>query len=332
MRRREFITLVGGMAAAWPLAAARAQQPNRTRRIGVLMGYAENDPEAQTRVAALKQGLLTLGWSEAHNLQIDLRWSPSGDMKRVSNLAKELVAIKPEVILSNTTPVTAALAQETKTIPIVFVPVSDPVGEGFVNSLPRPGRNITGFINFEPTIIGKWMDLLNDIAPQLTTVAFIFNPETAPYAEKYVQPFEAAAAKFGVKAVALRIRRESDIEEVVSGLGREPRVGLIAMSDSFLTVHRKTVVEMAMRHKVPLMYFISNVPREGGLISYGVDVTDLFRRGASYLDRILRGADPAELPVQLPTKFELVINLKTAKALGLSVPPLLLIGADEVIE
>jgi putative ABC transport system substrate-binding protein len=331
MRRRHFIVLLGGAAAAWPLIA-RGQQTGRTRRIGVLMGYAENDTEAQNRLAAFKQALLALGWSEGRNLRIDLRWAASGNAERASTLAKELVSLRPDVILSNTTPVTAALHQETKTIPIVFVPVSDPISEGFVESLARPGGNITGFINFEPTIIGKWLNLLKDIVPSLAQVAFMFNPETAPYAENYLQPLAAAAAKFGVTPIVLRVRREADIEEVISGLGREPGIGLIAMSDSYLTVHRKTVVELAMRQKVPLMYFISNVPREGGLISYGVDVIDLFRRGASYIDRILRGTKPAELPVQLPTKFELVINLKTAKALGLTVPPLLLIGADEVIE
>jgi putative ABC transport system substrate-binding protein len=265
-------------------------------------------------------------------LRIDVRWAASGNAERASTFAKELVSLRPDVILSNTTPVTAALHRETKTIPIVFVPVSDPISEGSVESLARPGGNITGFINFEPTTIGEWVTLLKDIVPPLAQVAFMFNPETAPYAENYLQPLAAAAAKFGVTPIALRVRREADIEEVISGLGGEPGIGLIAMSDSFLTVHRKAVVELAMRQKVPLMYFISNVPREGGLISYGVDVTDLFRRAASYIDRILRGAKPAELPVQLPTKFELVINLKTAKALGLTVPPLLLIGADEVIE
>jgi ABC-type uncharacterized transport system substrate-binding protein len=330
MRRREFITFLGGAAATWPVAA-RAQQPERMQRIGVLMGYAENDPEAQTRLAAFRQGLLALGWDERRNLRIDLRWA-SGDYDRASKFAKELVALHPEVILSNATPVTDALRQETKTIPIVFVAVSDPVGAGFVQSLPRPGANITGFINLEPTIGGKWLDLLKQVAPRLTRVAVMFNPQTAPYTEIYLPTMEDAGKKFGVKPFSAPVHSEADIEKLISALGREPDSGLIAMTDTFMTVHRKATVELAMRHKVPLMYFNSVGPREGGLISYGIDLTNEFRRAASYVDRILHGAKPAELPVQLPTKFELVINLKTATVLGLTVPPPLLTSADEVIE
>ena len=329
MKRREFITLLGGATAAWPLVA-RAQQAE-PRRIGVLMGYAESDPEAQIRLAAFKQGLLALGWDESRNLRIDLRWA-SGDIDRASAFARELLALHPEVILSNTTPVTTALQRETKTVPIVFTAVSDPVNAGFVASLPRPGGNLTGFINLEPTIGGKWLDLLKEIAPQVTRVAVMFNPQTAPYAEIYLRSMETAGTKFGVTPFASPVHREADIEAVIAGLGREPGSGLIAMTDSFMTVHRKAIVELAMRHKVPLMYFISIVPREGGLISYGIDLTDMFGRAASYVDRILHGAKPAELPVQLPTKFELVINLKAAKALGLTVPSPLLTSASEVIE
>jgi putative ABC transport system substrate-binding protein len=330
MQRRDFMALLGGAAAAWPLVA-RGQQAERIRRIGVMMGYAEDDPEAQIRLAAFKKGLLALGWSEGRNLRIDLRWT-SGDFDRASIFAKELVALRPEVILSNTTPVTAALHQATKSIPIVFVAVSDPIDAGFVESLPRPGGNITGFINLERTLGGKWLGLLKEIEPRLTRVAVMYNPQTAPYAELYLQSMEAAGTALGVKPFRSVVRREADIEEVISGLGREPGSGLIAMTDSFMTVHRKAIVELAMRHKVPLMYFVSVVPREGGLISYGIDLTDLFGRAAAYVDRILRGAKPADLPVQLPTKFELVINLKAAKALGLTVPPPLLTGANEVIE
>jgi putative tryptophan/tyrosine transport system substrate-binding protein len=330
MQRRDFIALLGSTAAAWPLMT-RAQGAERTRRIGVLMGYAENDPEAQTRFAAFKQELLALGWDERRNLQIDLRWA-SGDSNSASRFAKELVALHPDVILSNTTPVTTAVRQETKTIPIVFVVVSDPVGAGFVESLPRPGGNITGFINLEPTIGGKWLDLLKDVAPRLARVAVMYNPQTAPYTEIYLRSLEAAGKKFGVQPFLTPVQSEADIEKVISGLGREPDSGLIAMTDSFTTVHRKAIIELAIRHKVPFMYYISVVPREGGLISYGIDLTNEFRRSASYVDRILRGAKPGALPVQLPTKFELVINLKTAKALGLTVPKPLLTGADEVIE
>ena len=331
MRRRDFIT-VAGSAAVWPLVA-RAQQPaDRVRRIGVMVGYAEDDPEAQARLAAFKQGLLTLGWSEGRNLKIDVRWA-SGDTDRATTFASELVALQPEVIMSNTTPVTAALHKATKTIPIVFVAVSDPVGAGFIASLPRPGTNITGFINLERTLGGKWLELLKEIAPQMTRVAVMFNPQTAPYTEEiYLPSMEIAAKKLGVKQVKSLVYREADIEEAISGLGREPGSALIAMTDSFMTVHRKAVIELTFRNKLPLMYYVSIAPREGGLISYGIDLTDLFGRSASYVDRILRGAKPAELPVQLPTKFELAINLKTAKTLGITVPTTLLTSANEVIE
>ena len=331
MQRRNFIRLLGGAAVAWPFAA-RAQQPDRMRRIGVMMGYAEDDPEAQTRLAAFKQGLLTLGWSEGRNLKIDVRWA-SGDTDRATAFARELVALQPEVIMSNTTPVTAALHKATKTIPIVFVAVSDPVGAGFIASLPRPGTNITGFINLERTLGGKWLELLKEIAPRMTRVAVMFNPQTAPYTEEiYLPSMESAAKNLGVKQLKSLVYRKTDIEEAISGLGREPGSGLIAMTDSFMTVHRKAVIELTLQNKLPLMYYVSVAPREGGLISYGIDLTDLFGRSASYVDRILRGAKPAELPVQLPTKFELAINLKTAKALGLTVPTTLLTSANEVIE
>jgi putative ABC transport system substrate-binding protein len=328
MKRREFILALGG-AAAWPLAA-RAQQ-ERVRRIGVLMGYAENDPEAQIRLTAFKQALLVLGWSEDRNLLIDLRWT-SGDVNRASTFAKELVALHPEVIMSNTTPATAAFQRETKTIPIVFTIVSDPVGAGFVESLPRPGGNITGFINLEPTIGGKWLELLKEIAPRVTRVTVMFNPETAPYAEYYLQSLEAAATKYGVKTLTSHVRSENEIEAIISGLGREPGGGLIAMTDGFMTVHRKSVIDLTKQHKVPLMFFVSSGAREDALISYGVDISDILRRSASYVDQILRGAKPAELPVQIPTKFELDVNLKTAKALSLDVPASILFRADEVIE
>jgi putative ABC transport system substrate-binding protein len=331
MRRRDFITGIGSVAT-WPLVA-RAQQPaDRMRRIGVMMGYAENDPEAQTRLAAFKQGLLALGWNEGRNLKVDVRWA-SGNTDRATTFARELVALQPEVIMSNTTPVTAALQNTTKTIPIVFVAVSDPVGAGFVASLPRPGTNMTGFINLERTLGGKWLELLKEIAPGIARVTVMFNPQTAPYTEEiYLPSMETAAKKLGVTQLKSPVYREADIEEAISALGREPGSGLIAMTDSFMTVHRKAVIELSIQHKLPLMYFVSIAPREGGLISYGIDLADLFGRSASYVDRILRGAKPHELPVQLPTKFELAINLKTAKALGLAVPSTLLTSANEVIE
>ena len=331
MRRRNFITGVGS-AAVWPLVARAQQSADRVRRIGVMTGYAEDDPEAQTRLAAFKQGLQTLGWNEGRNIKIDVRWA-SGDTDRATTFARELVALQPEVIMSNTTPVTAALHSATKTIPIVFVAVSDPVGAGFVANLPRPGANITGFINLERTLGGKWLELLKEIAPRMTRVAVMFNPQTAPYTEEiYLPSMEAAAKNLGVKLLKSLVYRETDIEEAISGIGPDPGSGLIAMTDSFMTVHRRAVIELTIQNKLPLMYFVSVAPREGGLISYGIDLTDLFGRSASYVDRILRGAKPAELPVQLPTKFELAINLKTAKALNLTVPSTLLTSANEVIE
>ncbi len=330
MKRREFITLLGGAVLVWPLVAP-AQQPDRIRRIGVLMGYAEDDPEARSRLAAFIQRLAALGWAEGRNLRIDYRWA-AGDVNLASAFAKELLALQPEVILSNTTPVTAALHRETRTVPLVFLMVSDPVGSGFVESLPRPGGNITGFINLEASLVEKWIELLKEIAPEVVRVAVMFNPQTAPYAEYYMQPLRAAAPAFGVKPFTTPVQSISDIEVAIAALGRAPGGGLIVMTDSFMTVHRKSIIDLTARYKVPAISFITVMTKEGGLISYGVDIPDLFARSALYVDRILRGTKPADLPVQLPTKFELVINLKTAKALGLTVPPTLLVRADKLIE
>ena len=329
MKRRAFMLALGG-AAAWPLVA-RAQQGERVRRIGVLMGYAENDPEAQVRLGAFLQRLASLGWTEGRNLRVDLRWT-AGEVTRATAFAKELVALQPEVILANTTPVTAAVQSETKTIPIVFVVVSDPVGSGFVESLPRPGGNLTGFINLEASLVEKWLELLKEIAPRTTRVAVIFNPQTAPYVAYYLQSLEAVAPKFGVKTFSAQVRSNADIETVIASLGREPGGGLMVMTDSFMFVHRGTIIDLAARHNVPTIAYNSTVVVEGGLIGYGIDVTDLFVRAAPYVDRILRGAKPADLPVQVPTKFELAVNLKTAKALGLEVPQGILLRADQVIE
>jgi putative ABC transport system substrate-binding protein len=329
-RRDTLIALFALGGAAGPFAV-KAQHPDKVRRIGVLMGYAENDPEAQSRLAAFKERLAMLGWSEGRNLRMDVRWS-AGDINRASVLAKELVALQPELILSNTTPVTAALQRETRTIPIVFTVVSDPVGSGFVKTLSQPGGNITGFINLEASLIEKWLELLKEIAPRVTRVAVMFNPDTAPYAEYYLRPLRVAAPKLGVKAFTAIVRSESDIQESITALGRESGGGLIVMTDSFMTVHRKSVIALTARYKVPAIYWVGNIPAEGGLLSYGVDYAELFRRAAPYVDRILRGAKPAELPVQQPVKFELVINLRTAKALGLTIPQSILVRADKVIE
>ena len=329
-RRDTLLALFALGAAARPFTL-KAQQPDKMRRIGVVMGFAENDSEAQSRLAAFKEKLAALNWTVGRNLSIEVRWS-EGDVNRASMLAKELVALRPEVILSGTTPVTAALQRETRTIPIVFTVVSDPVGSGFVETLARPGGNITGFINLESSLVEKWLQLLKEIAPRVTRVAVMFYPQTAPYVEYYLGPLRAAAPKFGVKTFTAAVRSESDIEEAITRLGREPGGGLIVMTDSFMFVHRRSVIALTARNKVPATYYTSNVPAEGGLLSYGVDILDLFRRAASYVDRILRGGKPAELPVELPAKFELVINLKTAKALGLKIPDVILLRADKVIE
>ena len=331
MRRREFITLLGGAAAAWPLAA-RAQQPERMRRIGVLMAYAESDREGQACVAAFREGLQKLGWAEGRNIRIDTRWATPGDAEAMQRFAKELVALQPDLILSQSTPTTAALLQQTRTIPIVFANVSDPVGSGFVASFPRPGGNVTGFTNIEPTMAGKWLELLKEIAPRVDRVAFLFNPATAPYAEYYLNPFKAAAASFAVEAIAAPVRDTSELESVVAAQAREPNGGLIVMPDTFTSAHRVEITSLAARYRLPAVYPFRFFTELGGLLSYGNDLPDNFRRAATYVDRILKGAKPSELPVQAPVKFELVINLKTAKALGLDVPLQLQQRADEVIE
>ena len=330
MKRRQFIKLIGGAAAVWPLAA-RAQHGEPIRRVGVLMGYAEDDAEAQSWLAAFKQRLETLGWTEGRNLHIDTFWA-AGDISRATEFAKKLLMLQPEVILSNSTPVTAALYRETRMLPLVFVNVSDPIGSGFVESLPRPGGNVTGFINLEASLVEKWLELLKEIAPRVTRVAVMFNPQTAPYVEYYLKPLKTAASKIEVKTFAAPVRSDHDIEAVAAELGRDPGSGLIAMTDSFMGVHRKTVIELTVQHKIPLMHYLRDVPAKGGLISYGIHFIDQFQQSASYVDRILRGAKPADLPVQVPTRYEMVINLKTAKALGLTVPQSILLRADEVIE
>jgi putative ABC transport system substrate-binding protein len=332
MTRRKFIVLVGGAAVtAWP-AGARAQQPDRMRRIGVLMALGENDPEAKAWLSAFTQGLAALGWTDGRNLRMDVRWAAL-DLDRMRMFAKELVGLQPEMILANATPVTAALQRETRTIPIVFANVADPVGDGFVAGLPRPGGNLTGFITQEAAMAGKWVELITEIAPGVKRAAIMFNPDTAPGGGSYLLPsFEAAARSLKVAPIAAPVHGDAEIETVITSLGREPGGGLVVMPDGFMTVHRAPIISLAARNNVPAVYARSFFARDGGLLSYGPDQVDLFRRSASYVDRILRGAKPAELPVQLPTKFEMVLNAKTAKALGLAVPPSILLRADEVIE
>jgi putative ABC transport system substrate-binding protein len=328
MIRREVITLLGG-AAAWPLAA-RAQQA--VRRIGVLMGYAENDSEAQAWVAAFQEGLQKLGWTEGRNIRIDTRWA-AADAEVMQRFAQELVALQPDLILSQLTPTTAALLQQTRTIPIVFAMVADPVGSGFVASLARPGGNATGFASNEGSLSGKWLELLKEIAPRVARVAMLFNPATAAlFAEYYLNPFRAAAASFGVAAIAAPVHDRSELESVVAAQAREPNGGLIVKPDAFLNAHRAEITSLATRYRLPAVYSSRQFTEVGGLLSYGLDRLDNFRRAATYADRILKGAKPSELPVQLPVKFELVINLKAAKTLGLAVPLQLQQRADEVIE
>jgi putative ABC transport system substrate-binding protein len=330
MKRREVITLLGS-AVAWP-RAARAQQPSGMRRIGVLMGYAESDPEAQAWVAAFREGLHKLGWAEGRNIRIDTRWAIAREAEARQRFAKDLIALQPDLILSNNTPITAALLQQTRTIPIVFVSVSDPIGSGFVASFPRPGGNVTGFTNIEPTMAGKWLEMLKEIAPHVNRVAFLFNPATAPYAEYYLTPFKAAAATFAMEAIAAPVRDTSELESAIAAQARTPNGGLVVITDSFLNTHRVEIISLAARYRLPVVYPYRFFAELGGLLSYGNDFLDNFRRAATYADRILKGAKPSELPVQAPVKFELVINLKTAKALGLDVPVQLLQRADEVIE
>jgi putative tryptophan/tyrosine transport system substrate-binding protein len=301
------------------------------RRIAVLMTLSESDREGKARVEAFREGLQKLGWAEGRNIRIDIRWATS-DAALMQRFAKELVALGPDLILSHNTPTTATLLQQTRTIPIVFAVVSDPVGSGFVASFSRPGGNATGFTNIEPTMAGKWLELLKEIAPRVSRVAFLFNPSTAPYAEYYMSPFKAAAASFALEAIAAPVRDTSELESAIAAQARAPNGGLVVMTDSFLVTHRAEITSLAARYHLPAVYPFRFFAELGGLLSYGNDLVDQFRRAATYADRILKGEKPSELPVQAPVKFELVINLKTAKALGLDVPPTLLARADEVIE
>jgi len=330
MRRREFIAVLGG-AAAWPVVAW-AQRPDRMRRIGVLMGFPESDSEAQAYIAAFRDGLRKLGWSEDRNAQIDIRWGTHADLGLMNRFAKELVALEPDLILSNTTPTTAALLQQTRTIPIVFAMIADPVGSGFVASFPHPGGNATGFVVTEGSLGGKWLELIKEVVPPVTRVAMLFNPEVATYSEYWLKPFKNAAPTFAVEAIEAPVRHKDELESVIGTLAREPNGGFVVMPDSFTDTHRVEITALAARYRLPAVYAYRFFTVLGGLMSYGIDLTDNFRRAAAYVDRILKGENPADLPVQAPTKYVLTINLKTAKALGLTVPPSLLARADEVIE
>ena len=326
MRRREFTAGLGSTAAAWPLAA-RAQQGDRVRRIGVLMWLDENDPGAKSDLSAFTHALAGMGWTEGRNVRMDLRWH-GGDTNRIRALAQELVGLQPEVILASGSAI-AALQRETQTIPIVFAGLDDSID--IFPRLNRPSGNTTGFAFLQAPLGGKWLELLSEIAPGLKRVTIMFDPDTVPVST-FMPSFETAARSLKVEPIIAPVHSDVEIETAIIALGRAPGAGLVIIPDAFTQARRAPVILVVARNNVPAVYNVSVFARDGGLLSYGVDQVDLYRRAASYVDRILRGAKPAELPVQLPTKFEMVVNLKTAKALGLAVPQSILLRADEVIE
>jgi putative ABC transport system substrate-binding protein len=330
IKRRSFITLIGGTAVAWPLAARAQQAGERVRRIGLLMGTVD-DREGQARVTALKQGLQELGWTDGRNIQIEIRFG-GADVARIRAQAAELVALAPDAIVGQTTPVIRALRQATSSIPIVAAAVNDPVDQGFVSSLAHPGGNITGFTFIDFEMVGKWLEMLKEAAPGISRAVLMFNPNTSPHYYVYLRSFEAVPRLIAVEVTAAPVRDTAEAEEAIAKLGREPGGGLIVPPDAFTIVHDQLLERLAQQHRVPSVYSYRTSVAQGGLMSYGPDPYDNFRRSASYVDRILKGAKPADLPVQQPTKFELAINLKTAKALGLQIPEKLLVLADEVIE
>ena len=330
MRRRQFLAILGGMAIGYPTDVV-AQKPDRVRRIGVLIPFTAGDTLALRRAKAFAQGLQDLGWTDGQNTRIDYRWA-GGDIEQIQSLVKELVGSRPDVLVGIGSAPTAALQQATRTIPIVFLMSTDPVAEGIVLSLARPGGNATGFFATEPSLGGKWLELLKEIVPGLRRVGVIFNPETSTGGTSYLHSVETAAPLFSLEAIGAPVHHAGDIELAISSLVREPGGGLIVLPGAFTASHLKQIIELAARYRLPAIYAIRDYANEGGLMAYGTDVIDLYRRAASYVDQILKGANPANLPVQAQTKFGLVINLKTAKALGLTVPPSLLDRTDEVIE
>jgi ABC-type uncharacterized transport system substrate-binding protein len=329
MRRRQFITLLGGAAAAWPLSA-RAQQPDRVRRIGVLLAVAEDDPETKTRLATFRKGLERRGWSEGRNVRLDYRFTAARP-ERIPGFAKELLALQPDVVLAHSTGVAAGLQRESRTVPIVFVNVSDPIGSGFIASMARPGGILTGVLHLEASVVGKWLAMLKEIAPRLTRAALLGNRNTTAF-DYFMQSAQAVAPSLAIELVPGHIETAADIERTIEALARGPDSGLVLPPDATTITHRDLVLALAARHRLPAVYAIQAFVAAGGLMSFGTDQNDMFRLAASYVDRILRGDKPADLPVQAPTKFETTVNLKTAKALGLTVPPGLLVAADEVIE
>ena len=327
IRRREFIIRLGATAAAWPLPAG-AQPSDRVRRVGVLMGIAD-DLEGEARIAVFRQALQALGWSEGRNIQFIYRWS-GGYVAHARQFAKELLSLRADVILANSTPIAVAVRETTRTTPTVFVQVSDPVTAGVVQSLARPGGNLTGFTNFEPSMASKWLELVKAIAPNITRVAYLFNPNTAPLL--YASAVETAAPSLSIKLFAAKVRNADEMEGVIEQFARKPDGALLVMPDLFTATNRQSIIALAARHRLPAVHPFRYFVAGGGLMSYGTETLETYRQAAAYVDRILKGENPGDLPVQSPTKYELVINLKTARALGLEVPPALLDRADEVIE
>jgi putative ABC transport system substrate-binding protein len=328
--RREFISAIGGAAVGWPVAA-RAQQATGMRRVAFLHPYAENDPEVLVRVIAFREGLEAFGWIENRNIRIEHRYS-GADLDRIRAYATELVSSAPDLIVGSGTPITAALKQATDTIPIVFNVVNDPVGQGFVASLSRPGGNITGFTFIDFPMIGKWLEIIKEIAPGVRRVTLMFNPATMPFYPAFLRELGRAPETLAIELSASPVHDEAEVEEAITAFAREPGGGLIAAPDAFINNHRRVIMALTEQHRLPAIYGIREFVTEGALISYGPDTADIVRRSATYVDRILKGENPANLPVQAPTKYELVINLKTAKVLGLTVPQSILARADEVIE
>jgi putative ABC transport system substrate-binding protein len=330
MKRRDFITLLGGAAAAWPLTA-QAQQAGQMRRLGVLMSVAQDDPAGIADLAAFRMALADLGWVEGRNIQIEARW-PGGDVERAEALAKEVVELKPDVLLARSTPATVALKRQTSTMPIVFVNVIEPLEQGFVQSLARPGGNVTGFSNFEPAIAGKWLQLLKEADSRIARVALVYNPQTAPFAATFLSAAQAAAAGLRLEVTAMPVHSDADIEAATTAFARPRGGALVAIPDSFNAEHRDAIIALAARNRLPALFAVAGATQAGGLMAYAADSLDLMQRAAGYVDRILKGAKPGELPVQFPAKFDFAINLKTARALDLQIPQGLLAIADEVIE
>jgi putative ABC transport system substrate-binding protein len=328
--RREFIAVLGGAAVAWPFAVC-AQPPSGLRHIGLLMAFNESVPEVQAWLAAFREALGKLSWTENQNIHFEFRWA-GNDPNSIQHAAKELVALQPDLIISSSSPTTASLLQQTRTIPIVFTQIVDPVGQGFVASLSRPGGNATGLVNLEPSMAGKWLELLKEVMPRLARVAVPFNPATAPYADFYLNYFKSTASSFGVQVIAAPISDMAALETFAAAQAREPNTGLVPVPSSFMSGHTADIAALMARYRLPCIYSIRAFAEVGGLISYGNDVADNYRRSATFVDKILKGVKPSDLPVQFPIKFELVTNLKTAKTLSLTIPPTLLATADEVID